>query len=90
MAIEDHMTSPDNVSEREWLTWRQVCKQLEALGIHPNSEKAKPLMAAIKLWGEELHMLNAAPDTDPDYVRNERNRQRRKYYSEFLIDGGAP
>ena len=90
MAIEDHMMDTNNPSEREWLTWRQLCKQLEALGIDPNSEKAKPLMLAIKLWGEELHVLNAATDTDPNHVNAERTRMRRIYAEKYLLDGGAP
>lgn len=87
MTIEDHMMNPNDPAEREWLTWRQVCKQLEALGIHPNSDAAKPLMAAIKLWGEENAVLNHV--TPADYV-NRVHQEARDAYEEHVLDGWAP
>jgi hypothetical protein len=46
--------------QREWLCWRQVCKQLEARGIEVNDTDS--LASAIRLWGEELVALrNMAP-----------------------------
>lgn len=87
MAIEDHIMNLTDPAEREWLTWRQVCKQLEALGISPNSEQAKPLMAAIKLWGEENAVLSEQlTQLDARRFRD----QARETYAPYVIEGWAP
>jgi hypothetical protein len=49
---------------REWIAWRQICKQLEVLGIVVNAETTRPLAAAIKMWGEELVALR---DIEPKH-----------------------
>lgn len=66
-------------AEREWLTWRQVCKQLEKLGIVPNDPKNNALMMALKLWGEEQTELTSCTDGGDKVHRQQLNELRQKY-----------
>lgn len=73
-------------TEREWLTWRQVCKQLAKLGIVANAPEALALMKAIKLWGEELAELRIQ---NPGTEERALSAAREKYEG-HVLDGWAP
>lgn len=74
-------------AEREWLSWRQVCKQLKKLGIDINKPEVQPLALAIKLWGEELAALvEQNPGDESDRARAET----RDKYAPHVIDGWEP
>ena len=75
-------------AEREWLTWRQVCKQLEARGINPNDKKNEALITVIKLWAEEQAWLTHSTDK-LHLAYNERTRLRAAY-EEHVIGEWAP
>ncbi len=51
---------PRKQQDTEWKAWRQVCKQLEAVGLDVNTVKSDPLIRAMRLWGEALHALRKA------------------------------
>ena len=77
-------------ADREWLTWRQVCKQLEKLGINPNDKKYNALMTAIRLWGEEQTQLTESCG-DAGAVHHEAQlRTLRDTYEPHVLDGWAP
>ena len=42
----------DGETEREWLAWRAMCKELKRLGIEINAEDA--LADSIRQWGTRL------------------------------------
>lgn len=69
---------------REWLAWRQVCKQLAAVGVDINAHE--PLACAIRLWGEELVGLR---EENPEYTENAL-REKREEYEPHVIGGWAP
>lgn len=75
------MNDPMN---REWLAWRQLCKQLAKLGVDINAQT--PLASAIRLWGEELVALREA---NPDYTERALDSAREDY-KEYVLDGGSP
>lgn len=73
-------------SDREWRTWRQVCKQLEVRGIVPNDPKNIALMLAIKLWGEEQTRLTV--DTCEGVKHHDRElHDSRERYAPHVIAG---
>ena len=52
----------------EWRAWRSFCHYFEEVtGIHPNDEKARPVIEAVKRWGEELAELRRV-DTNPRHA----------------------
>jgi hypothetical protein len=50
--------------EREFQAWRLLCRRLEALGIDVDVNSAA-LLAALRLWGEELVALR---ELSPEYT----------------------
>lgn len=75
---------PIDQMDREWLAWRQLCKQLAKLDVDINV--AAPLACAIRLWGEELHELRKR---DPQWDEKAL-AEKRAEYAPHVIDDGAP
>lgn len=71
-------------TEREWLAWRQVCKQLAKCGVEINSQT--PLACAIRMWGEELVKLR---EENPEHTAKALTEKRAEYEPHW-IDKGAP
>lgn len=71
-------------AHREWLAWRQVCKQLARVGIEINAQE--PLACAIRLWGEELVKLR---EENPEHTTNAL-KEKRKEYEPYVIDNWTP
>jgi hypothetical protein len=44
----------------EWQAWEAVRKELEVLAIDIYHPRSRPLVRAIRLWGELLHELRAS------------------------------
>jgi hypothetical protein len=75
---------PIDQMDREWLAWRQVCKQLAKLDVDIN--QAEPLACAIRLWGEELHALRLV---DPKWDEKAL-AEKRAEYAPHVVDNWAP
>lgn len=73
-------------ADREWRTWRQVCKQLEKRGINVNDPKNNDLMLAIKLWAEEQVELTSCT-AGADELHVVAMTDLRKKYAPHVIDG---
>ena len=50
--------------DAEWVAWRQLCMHLQRHGIDPNASANVPLVAAVKVWGEEVAALRRLQDRD--------------------------
>jgi hypothetical protein len=74
-------------ADREWRTWRQVCKQLAKLGIDVNDPKNEALVLAIRLWGDEAHLLDVE-NADPR--ERERREDLRAKYGPHVLDEWNP
>ncbi len=62
---------PQEEQHREHGAWRQICLQLEVLGVNINDQNA--LANAMRLWGEELHVLRlVAPEHDEKALADAR------------------
>lgn len=70
--------------QREWLAWRQVCKQLAQVGVNINDHEA--LACAIRLWGEEVVALR---EENPEHTEKART-EHREAYEKHVLDGWAP
>jgi hypothetical protein len=71
---------PIDQMDREWLAWRQVCKQLAKLGVDIN--QADALACAIRLWGEELHELRKQ---DPQWDEKALTEKRFEYAPHVIV-----
>lgn len=68
-------------AHKEWIAWRQVCKQLSALGIEINHNASVPLACAIRAWGEELVALR---EGDPQYTEAALAEKREAYEPHWI------
>ncbi len=64
---------------KEWRAWRQICKQLAAIGVDINSQE--PLASAIRLWGEELVALR---EQNPEYTARALRETREGYEKHWI------
>jgi hypothetical protein len=84
MKLDKLYDSHANASQmnREHAAWRQVCKQLAALGVDLN--KQEPLACAVRLWGEELVALR---EENPEHTTKALDERRLEYASHVIRDG---
>lgn len=70
-------------AREEHAAWRQMCLQLERLGIDPDGPDGTAVLLAAKLWGERLHGLRlTAPEHDASALRVAKDRYLANYYIE--------
>lgn len=79
-AEADELRQKQEISRREWLAWRQVCKQLKDIGVDINDQI--PLACAMRLWGEELVQLRLL---EPVHI-NRALTVARQGYEPHVID----
>ena len=54
-----------NVMNAEWEAWQAIVRELDSRGIDVDERaRHKPLVNAIRLWGERLHTLRATQTPD--------------------------
>lgn len=68
------------ISQHEWLAWRQICKELKDIGVDINRQNR--LACALRLWGEELVQLRLS---NPDNI-NYALVMARRGYKPHVID----
>jgi len=67
------------IQHEEWMTWRSMCYEFEQLtGIDVNDPRCKPVMNAIKSWGE--HLARLRDDCCTAKVRAECLQDARERY----------